>query len=163
MSAAIEIHPATADDAAGVRRAVELLIRELSGNDSYTLTDFEATYEALCSRPELGGVLVARDATGAVVGVLDYSLQMALRTGGRYAIIQDLWADPAVRGAGIGRELVEALGMAVPGDVSRIEVGLAPPSYAAVDRTTAFYAGLGFTHMGDRFKMDVDRSDAAER
>jgi GNAT superfamily N-acetyltransferase len=146
----VEVNFAAEADAGEVRYAVESLLRELSGNPTRTLEDFAATFLALSSR-DTGGVLVARDAdTRALLGVLTYSLQIALRTGGNHCVIQELWVSDTARGGGAGSRLMDFLRREAVPDVAQIEVGLPGDGFAHLPSTRAFYEGCGFELIGAR-------------
>lgn len=146
----VDVGFAAEHDAADVRRAVEALLVELSGDPTRTLTNFESTYRTLLSR-SAGGVLVARDsASGELLGVLTYSTQIALRTGGEHVVIQELWVGESGRGHGVGSRLVGFLReQAVPG-IRQIEVGLPGQGYSGLASTRAFYEARGFAIIGVR-------------
>lgn len=92
-------------------------------------------------------------AEGAVVGVLAASYQTALHVPGRYAVIQDLWVDPAWRSRAVGRELLEALfARARAKGMARAEVGLPRESFANIAATERFYAANGFAPLGPRMR-----------
>ncbi len=112
----------------------------------------EGEARALVEDPGQGDVLIA--AVGAhVVGVLCSSWQRAVHVPGRYAVIQDLWVDPAWRSSGVGAGLIEALAaIAREQGAPRLEVGLPRESFAAIVRTEAFYAENGFEHLGPRMR-----------
>ncbi len=146
-----QTRPGTVADAEEVREAVESLLRELSGQQDRSLEDFENVYSLLVNDPSAGGVLVADAAGGGpLLGVLTFSRQVALRTGGPYAVIQELWVSPAGRSHGVGQALVEALWEFAGEDVTDIEVGLPSDSFEGLSRTRRFYEQCGFTVMGVR-------------
>lgn len=144
------ILPASQSDLADVRSAVEALLHELTGNADRRLGHYEETFERLIGAPSLGGVLVARSDEGSLLGVLAYSLQVALRTGGSYAIIQELWVASEARGMRIGEGLVSEFWRQLDKDVTAVEVGLPSADFENVDRTRAFYERCGFSAMGVR-------------
>jgi branched-chain amino acid aminotransferase len=112
----------------------------------------EAEVGALLADEGAGTLLIAED-DGALVGVLGASWQRAIHVPGRYATIQDLWVHPEWRSRGIGAELVEGLAaIAREQGVGRIEVGLPRETFAAIGKTTAFYEGAGFEHLGPRMR-----------
>jgi len=113
----------------------------------------EGSALALIQDPRDGTVLVA-DAGGELVGVLTASWQTAIHVPGTYALIQDLWVSPSLRGGGIGAALVDAFaGMARDQGVARIEVGLPKPSFTGIAATEAFYVRNGFDVHGTRMRM----------
>jgi GNAT superfamily N-acetyltransferase len=97
-------------------------------------------------------VLVA-EVEGLLVGLLSSSWQRAIHVPGRYAVIQDLWVDPAWRSTGVGAALVEAIAAIARGQgAPRLEVGLPRETFAAIGRTEAFYGANGFQHLGPRMR-----------
>jgi GNAT superfamily N-acetyltransferase len=146
----VEVGFADEKDADGVRLAVETLLVELSGDPTRTLTDFAATFATLLTR-SVGGVVVARRVgSGELVGVLTYSTQAALRTGGEHVVIQELWVSSAGRGQGVGQRLVDFLRFQAEPGIRQIEVGLPGPGFPDLASTQAFYERCGFVPIGVR-------------
>jgi GNAT superfamily N-acetyltransferase len=145
------VRPATAADTVAVAAAVEALLVELGGRRP-PRADLEAEIRAVLEDPGVG-VLIVAEAAGEIVGVLSASWQRALHVPGRYATIQDLWADPDWRSRGVGAGLVDEL-VALCGKqgVARIEVGLPRESFDAIRATEAFYLGNGFEQLGPRLR-----------
>jgi GNAT superfamily N-acetyltransferase len=114
----------------------------------------QAEVRALIDDP-LAGTLLVADAEGSPVpAVLAASWQIAIHVPGRYALIQDLWVPPSLRGEGIGAALVDAFaGIAREQGVARIEVGLPKPSFIGIAATEAFYVRNGFDVHGARMRM----------
>ena len=69
---------------------------------------FEATWSRLLDGVELHG-LAARDPTGHIIGITHYLFHATCWTTARACYLQDLYVDPAHRGAGAGRLLIEAV------------------------------------------------------
>jgi GNAT superfamily N-acetyltransferase len=112
----------------------------------------EAEVRALIEDPGQGEVLVA-DAGGEIVGVLAASWLRAIHVPGRYAVVEDLWVDPAWRSAGVGAALIEALARSAQAQgMARLEVGLPRETFAAIAKTEAFYSANGFEHLGPRMR-----------
>jgi GNAT superfamily N-acetyltransferase len=148
------IRPASDGDVAAVAAAVEALLVELGGRRP-PREDLEAEIQAVLEDPGVGALIVA-EAEGRIVGVLSASWQRALHVPGRYATIQDLWADRDWRSRGVGAALVDEL-VALCGrqGVARIEVGLPRESFDAIRATEAFYLGNGFERLGPRMRRLV--------
>jgi GNAT superfamily N-acetyltransferase len=145
------IRRAVRDDAAGVAAAVRELLVELDGTPG-TPTAMEAAAATLIDSPWAGVALVAH-AGDALVGVLAASWQMAIHVPGSYALIQDLWVDPAWRSRSVGGALIEALfELARAKGLRRVEVGLPRESFARFASTESFYEGNGFTPNGPRMR-----------
>lgn len=145
------VRPASDGDAAAIAAAVERLLIELGGRRPPRV-DLDAEIRAVLGDPGVG-VLIVAEAAGEIVGVLSASWQRALHVPGRYATIQDLWADPDWRSRGVGAGLVDEL-VALCGKqgVARIEVGLPRESFDAIRATEAFYLGNGFEQLGPRLR-----------
>jgi len=146
-----QIRGARTGDVAPVAAAVGALLLELGGRRP-SRPELEAEVRALVEDPAQGEVLVA-DAGGEIVGVLAASWLRAIHVPGRYAVIEDLWVDAAWRSAGVGAGLVDALvAIATEQGAARLEVGLPRETFAAIDKTEAFYRGNGFEHLGPRMR-----------
>ena len=76
-------------------------------------------------------------------------MQEALRTGGRYAIVQEMYVDRSMRGSGIGAEVMRfVLGHASAVGCEVVELGTPVDG----ERAVAFYEGLGFRSVGARLR-----------
>jgi GNAT superfamily N-acetyltransferase len=94
--------------------------------------------------------------TGAIIGVLGVSWQVALHTPGPYALIQDLWVHPTWRHRAVGRQLLQALyDRARARGIARIEVGLPRESYPGLAATAAFYERNDFEPVGLRMRRSL--------
>jgi GNAT superfamily N-acetyltransferase len=145
------VRPAGHGDIEAVAVAVRELLAELDGTPA-ALPAMEAAVRALIDNPWAGAVLVAESDDG-LVGVLGASWQVAIHVPGYYALIQDLWVDPASRGRNVGRGLLAALfELARSKHFERVEVGLPRESFARFAATEAFYLGEGFTPNGPRMR-----------
>lgn len=150
-AAAWLVRPALAADVPAAAAAVAELLAELGGEAPSAAALEEAT-GALVERPELGALLLA-DAGPGLVGLLAGSWQHAIHVPGLYGLIQDLWVDPARRGDGVGRALVEAFaGLAKERGAARLEVGLPKHSFKGIEATEGFYLGNGFVSLGTRMR-----------
>jgi len=151
QQAPARVRPATSKDAAGVASAVSALLVELA-NESPPLVEMERTAHALIEDPDAGIVLLA-ECDGAIVGVIVASLQTAIHVPGRYALIQDLWVDPAWRSRAIGRSLMDALcEIAADRGLARLEVGLPKEGFPQLLATTSFYLTNDFAPLGPRMR-----------
>jgi GNAT superfamily N-acetyltransferase len=156
MPDVIEVRRATLDHIEHVLFAVHALIREVSGNDGYELPEGAAPACARLVRGEVPGAIYLAWMGDAPVGVMTISIQEALRNGGRYAEIQELWVTPEARSARAGAALIAA------GDdfcrsegIDMMEVGLPPPTFPNFERTSAFYEGQAFGLIGPRRRRVV--------
>jgi GNAT superfamily N-acetyltransferase len=148
------VRVATADDVDAIAVAVRDLLLELGGAPS-PLPEMRAATRELIDNPTAGVAVVAQADSG-LVGVLAASWQLAIHVPGRYALIQDLWVDPAWRGRELGRELLAALfELARAGGCARVEVGLPRESFARFAATEAFYLGNGFEPNGPRMRRSL--------
>jgi GNAT superfamily N-acetyltransferase len=139
------------EDVPAVVAAVGALLLEIGGTPP-AATAMHATARALLADGDVGVLLVA-EAGDMLVGVLGASWQTAIHVPGRYALIQDLWVDPAWRSRAIGADLLAALlDIAAGRQIMRVEVGLPQEGFAALDATQAFYRGNGFTPLGPRMR-----------
>jgi GNAT superfamily N-acetyltransferase len=141
------LHPDAPEIAAGI---AELLI-ELGGSPAATDLLAQAVL-ALIDDGEAGAILVA-DRDGQIVGLLGASWPLAVRTTGRYGLIQELWVHPAWRSQTIGADLLVALfDLARERGVTRLEVGLPGERFPNMGATEAFYVNNGFQAIGMRMR-----------
>jgi ribosomal protein S18 acetylase RimI-like enzyme len=161
-SAAWQVRPGRPEDAVEVAAAVAQLLVELGGAPPEQKT-MEATARELLQKPELGLVLIAEADDATLIGVLAVSLQMAIHAAGRYALIQDLWVDPAWRSRAIGAALLgELFASLAASGIERVEVGLPKESFAALGATAAFYRRNGFQALGPRMRRALAVEDRRE-
>ncbi|QES51449.1 hypothetical protein DEJ50_30000 [Streptomyces venezuelae] len=160
MTLDIEIRDAVPEDARFVEDAVLGLLHELAGTPK-EVTGLRAAFARLTDSgdPDCGALVAMapadRDAP-AVVDLLTWSRQTALRVGGDYFLIQELWTHPAWRSLDIAARLMVTLRKrARAAGLPRIEVGLPGPSFPAFARTEAYYLREGFREIGPRMTMDV--------
>ncbi len=96
-----------------------------------------------------GGFVVLGEAEGQPVAVCTVSFVDALRSVGRYAIIQEMYVDPSVRSTGIGMEVLRfALDHAISRGCAMVELGT--PFHG--ERQIQFYQRAGFTEVGARLR-----------
>lgn len=141
------IRLATAQDRDAAIDLVRRLLTELGG----TPTSAEAmapVYERFTERGLSGFVALAED-DGRFVAVCTVSFVDALRTVGRYAIIQEMYVDPGVRSTGVGMEVLRfALDHAAARGCAVVELGT--PYHG--ERQIQFYQRAGFTNVGARLR-----------
>jgi GNAT superfamily N-acetyltransferase len=143
-AASLALRLGGAADAVAVVRLVGALLVELGGKP---LADASA-YEAMLARPELGFVFLA-ESGAAPVGVCTVSFVHALRAGGRYAIVQEMFVTPEQRSTGVGaallgRTLAHARSLGCP----FVELG----TPLGGERQIAFYRRCGFASVGERLR-----------
>jgi GNAT superfamily N-acetyltransferase len=147
----LRVRSARPADADTVARAVRELLLELGGTPPEAQA-MRGAARAAIDDARAAAVLVA-EAEGGLVGVIAASWQAAIHVPGEYALIQDLWVDPAWRSRSVGRKLLDALfELARERGLTRVEVGLPRESFPRFAATEAFYAGNGFTANGPRMR-----------
>lgn len=107
-----------------------------------------ATFQALRTE-ERGDVLVA-DEGGALLGIATVSYNLAIRYGGEYAQLEELFVHPSARGKNVGALLVEA---AIARAKARgcAEFGLY--LLEATERNRPFYEKYGFRQVGSEMRQ----------
>ncbi len=70
---------------------------------------YDTTWERLMTAGEDPHGFCAVDGSGRLVGIVHYIFHRSCWTIGPYCYLQDLYADPSVRGLGVGRALIEAV------------------------------------------------------
>ena len=130
--------------------AVELvrgLLTEL-GATPPRAADYAPTYDRIMSDETLGFIAVGVN-DGEIIAVCTVSYLDALRTLGRYAIIQEMFVQPAMRSTGIGMDVLNfALHHAADNGCHTVELGT--PYHG--DRQIQFYRRAGFTEVGARLR-----------
>jgi GNAT superfamily N-acetyltransferase len=153
-SVRVRVRSASGDDAPSVADAVRELLVELGGTPPDPVA-METAARTVIAEEDAGIVLVAEraDGDGAVVGVLAASWITAIHAGGMYGLIQDLWVDGALRGSGVGAELVSSFcGQAEARGAARVEVGIPRDSFAGLEATRRFYERNDFDVVGARMR-----------
>ena len=150
----VRVVRASRSDLPEVLRLVERLLAELADEtDEFAGLDRARTLSDLERERQANGfvALLARDEGGANAGVLTLTETFAIYAGGRYGVIDELYVEPALRSAGIGRLLLEeAVAVARERGWRRLDV-TAPPG-AAWSRTVAFYEANGFVFTGPKLR-----------
>ncbi|GAB4323338.1 MAG: GNAT family N-acetyltransferase [Dehalococcoidia bacterium] len=133
----VSIRPATANDEARVLELLsQLFERDLAGDPARA-----TAYRRMLGEPERGAVLVAEE-DGWVLGIISFSVNLAIRFDTAYAQIEELVVDEAARGKRAGALLVRAA-MEEARRRGCEEMGLYPR-----EETRAFYEKLGFAYVG---------------
>lgn len=153
----VVVRLASEADADHLLAGVAALHAELVGSDAGTSSSARAAAHRIASGGETGFAVVALAAGGTTcVGIATASFQTAIRTGGPYLLIQELWTAPAYRSLGVGSRMLAGLrAEAVARGVQTIEVGLPRRSFPAVDRAIAFYTAEGFEEVGLRMRRSA--------
>lgn len=142
-----KIRQAGAADADTVVSLVAALLAELGGAPLDAGRAREV-FLRLADDPGAGFVLLAESSAGAV-GVCTVSHVIALRSLGRYSIVQEMYVSPSARGTAVGSELLaRVLRMAVEAGSRFVELG----TPAGGERQIAFYVRMGFLVVGERLR-----------
>jgi GNAT superfamily N-acetyltransferase len=141
-------------DAPEIAACVAELLIELGGAPTAPSLLAKAAL-ALIDDREAGAVLLA-DHDRHIVGLLGVSWLQAIRTQGRYGLIQELWVHPAWRSQTIGADLLAALfEFAREREITRLEVGLPGERFPNLAATEAFYTNNGFQMIGTRMRRSL--------
>ena len=144
--ATLTIRPAHAADRP---RCLEMLVALRDG----PLPDGAAeTFDALLDGTR-GAIRVA-ERDGVVLGVATVSFNVAIRYGGTYGQLEELFVSPDARGLNAGARLVQAT-IDAARDAGCAEMGL----YLVAGRTEhnrPFYEKLGFATIGDEMRQPLD-------
>jgi GNAT superfamily N-acetyltransferase len=113
-------------------------------NGGPVLDTWSDTFDALIERKR-GAIYVAEDAELGVLGVASVSFNLAIRFGGEYCQLEELYVDPKARGKNCGGLLVLAV---IDGARERgcPDVGLYITHRHAANRL--FYEKYGFEEVG---------------
>ncbi|XIA63646.1 GNAT family N-acetyltransferase [Bradyrhizobium sp. TZ2] len=133
------------------------LLRELAGRpDAAPPQGWQAVFNRLADEPEAGAIFVSIDEDDQIVGLITLGISEAIRVGGRYATIQELWVHRNYRGSSIGASLVrEALAYCEERNLDRVEVGLPSITFPAIRQVEEFYKAAGFDTVGPRMRCFV--------
>jgi branched-chain amino acid aminotransferase len=140
------------------------LLRELSGDPTRALAaGSRESARAIIGDRSLGTVLVASTGAGEAAGILTASCQSAIRAGGPYLLIQELYVSPEHRSAGVGAELIRHLARdAAERGLTLVEVGLPGPGSDTRSRTRGFYLRQGFTETGPRMRRVLEEGELTD-
>ncbi len=144
---ALNVRLATLSDGDEVLRLVNGLLVELGGSP-------RPAYAAGPVLDELtgggnAGFIVIAEVDGAARAVCTASFVQALRTVGRYVILQEMYVEPDWRSSGVGRAVIDfALEHAVASGCQVVELGT--PRIG--ERQIEFYERAGFVSVGARLR-----------
>ena len=142
-----DIRLASAHDRDAAIYLVRRLLTELGGTPAPAEAMAEVFHRFADDGPS-GFVALAED-DGRFVAVCTVSFVDALRSVGRYAIIQEMYVDPSVRSTGVGMDVLRfALDHAVTRGCAMVELGT--PYHG--ERQIQFYQRAGFTNVGARLR-----------
>ena len=123
------------------------LLAELGGTPP-PVADTAPVYDRLIAGDGTGFIAVGEH-DGELVAVCTVSFLQALRTRGRYAIIQEMFVEPGARSSGVGMEVLRfALEHAAANGCDTVELGT--PYHG--ERQIEFYRRAGFTEVGARLR-----------
>ena len=145
----IGVRLATKADRDGALALVAGLLSELGGTPP-SPGDMEPVYDRLIAGGDGGfGFIAVGEDDGEIVAVCTVSFLQAIRTRGRYAIIQEMFVQPDQRSTGVGMETLRfALEYAAANGCDTVELGT--PYHG--ERQIAFYRRAGFTEVGARLR-----------
>lgn len=63
---------------------------------------------AIIAEPSIGQILLARDDSGAVIGMVSLLLSISTALGARVALLEDMVVSPQARNSGLGSQLLQA-------------------------------------------------------
>lgn len=107
----MKIEPAQEHEIPTVLALVETLLAELGEEgQEFAEIDRDKLQADLQSNLASGRflALLAKDESGAAIGILTLSVSFALYAGGEYGVIDEMYVRPEHRGRGVGRALIEA-------------------------------------------------------
>ena len=110
-----------------------------------------ATFDTLVAR-ERGEILVADDAADGLLGIATVSYNLALRHGGEYCQLEELFVDPRARGRNLGGLLIEAV-LARARARGCAECGLYLLPHTESNRP--FYEKYGFAAVGAEMRQKL--------
>jgi len=149
----ITVRRAREEDSEFVESCVKNLIMELTNKDeSVHIRGIEKSYLDIINK-SCGGIIFIAESEEKRVGVISGSIQSALRCGGEYLIIQELWVEREYRSLKIGNKLINKIEeYCRDRGINRIEVGLPSDKFKDCFRTQNFYSEKGFESIGLRKK-----------
>ena len=138
---------ATSDDREDVIRLVTGLLIELRGTPP-TPEAMSPAFERLVSGGDYGFVALG-EVEDEAVAVCTASFLQSMRTGGRYAVLQEMFVESWARSSGVGRAVLEfALQHSVQRGCRIVELGTPRQG----ERPIAFYERNGFEVVGSRLR-----------
>lgn len=145
----LTIRPATMADKDA---CLAYLVALREGNGTGTLADGAAETFDLLIASERGAIRVA-ERDGELLGVATVSFNIAIRYGGTYGQLEELFVSPDARGLNLGARLVQAT-IDAAREAGCAEMGL----YLVNGRTEhnkPFYEKLGFATIGDEMRQPL--------
>ena len=143
----LNVRLAEAKDEEAAMRLVRSLLVEL-GATPPSPDKMSLVFHNLVSVGDAGFVVIG-ETEGQTRAVCTVSFLQAMRSRGRYAIIQEMYVEPEIRSTGAGADVLRfALDHAVAAGCSMVELGT--PFHG--DRQIQFYERSGFTNVGARLR-----------
>ncbi len=141
----VTVRPATADDKERCLEMIGLLRGEPVGAGS------PEAFDTLLTR-ERGTVWVAEDDADGVLGIATVSYNVAIRYGGEYCQLEELYVDTRARGKNVGGLLLErVIGGAKERGCGEIGVYLLDWT----KHNKPFYEKYGFVSVGDEMRQQL--------
>ena len=142
----LNVRLATPDDREEVLTLVRGLLFELGGNPAPT-NELNGVFNSLVTGNQ--GFIVIAEVDGVPRAACTASYVTALRTVGRYCILQEMFVEPESRSCGVGQAVIEfALEHAVASGCEVVELGTPRQG----ERAMQFYEGCGFENIGARMR-----------
>ncbi len=143
----LNVKIAIPSDRDAVVNLVGKLLSELGGTPPLAEA-MSSVFDLLAGDGKAGFVALGETDNG-VAAVCTVSFLQAMRTAGRYAIIQEMYVEPEERSTGVGRAVLQfALEHAATRGCSTVELGT--PFNG--ERQIQFYERGGFTNIGARLR-----------
>jgi ribosomal protein S18 acetylase RimI-like enzyme len=102
----IELRPAGPDDAEAIHALILALAKDVGCEDRVSSAPADFRRHGRGPAPGFEALLAERD--GVPLGLCLYFFSFSSWRGERGVYVQDIWVDPAVRGSGLARRLIEA-------------------------------------------------------
>ena len=143
----LNVRLATPADRHEVLRLVNGLLTEL-GETARPAEAAGPVFDELVSGGGAGFIVIAEE-DGVAKAACTASFAQAIRTVGRYAILQEMYVEPESRSSGLGRAVIDfALAHAVASGCEVVELG----TPRSGDRQIEFYERAGFANIGARLR-----------
>ena len=146
----LNVRLATPADRNEALRLINCLLTELGGAPQPSEAA-SPVFDELASGGDAGFVVIAEE-EGVAKAVCTASFVQAIRTVGRYAILQEMYVEPESRSSGAGRAVIDfALARAVASGCQVVELGTPRNG----DRQIGFYERAGFVNVGARLRWSA--------
>ena len=143
----LNVRLATQSDRSEALRLARGLLTELGGNPAPADALF-GVFDELVSGRDAGFVVIAEE-DGVAKAVCTASMVCAIRTAGRYVILQEMYVEPESRNSGVGRAVIDfALEHAVASGCQVVELGTPRNGQRQIE----FYERAGFVNVGARLR-----------